>query len=70
MEWECGHQRRTAGLHGLHARDVARHDQFKKNVGRKTAQIRKCGCQRAMRTWLFVNKSRNELESLKNRHLI
>lgn len=44
---------------------------FKKNVGRKKQhKYESVHCQRAMRIWLFVNKSRNELESLKNRHLI
>ena len=44
---------------------------FKKNVGRKKQhQYESVDCQRAMRIWLFVNNSRNEIESLKNRHLI
>ena len=44
---------------------------FKKNVGRKKKhQFESVDCQRAMRIWLFVNQSRAELNSLKNRHLI
>lgn len=44
---------------------------FKRNVGRKKLhEYESVDCQRAMRIWLFVNKSRPELDSLKNRHLI
>ena len=44
---------------------------FKKNVGRKKQhQFESVDCQRAMQIWLFVNKNRTELHSVKNRHLI
>ena len=33
-------------------------------------QFESVDCQRAMRIWLFVNQSRADLNSLKNRHLI
>ena len=46
-------------------------NKFKKNVGRKKQhQYESVDCQRAMRIWLFVNKSQTELASVKNRHLI